>query len=104
MKEAVEVLAPHDHADLHHQLAARLAVVAVFFAAFDAVVAVRLAPALAVRCVEVDDASAAEPVIRPADPQRLGGMGMRIVNEVADAWGSSASASGKTVWFEVALR
>ncbi len=54
--------------------------------------------------VEVDDASAAEPVLRPVDAQRPGGMGMRIVDDVADAWGSSASASGKTVWFEVALR
>ncbi|WP_421118639.1 ATP-binding protein [Aquihabitans daechungensis] len=53
--------------------------------------------------VEVDDASVEPPVLRPNDPRRLGGMGMRIVNDLADAWGSRPSSSGKTVWFEVAL-
>ena len=53
--------------------------------------------------VEVDDASIEQPVLRPLDPRRLGGMGMRIVNDLADTWGSRPSSVGKTVWFEVAL-
>jgi anti-sigma regulatory factor (Ser/Thr protein kinase) len=53
--------------------------------------------------VEVDDANADPPVLRPVDPRRLGGMGIRIVDEVSDAWGTSRTPSGKTVWFELAL-
>jgi anti-sigma regulatory factor (Ser/Thr protein kinase) len=53
--------------------------------------------------VEVDDANADPPILRSVDPRRLGGMGIRIVDDVSDAWGSRQTASGKTVWFEIAL-
>lgn len=53
--------------------------------------------------VEVDDASAEPPVLRPIDPHRLGGMGMRIVDDLSDRWGCTESGSGKTVWFELSV-
>lgn len=54
--------------------------------------------------VEVtDDSSAmatmAEPPVAPA---RGGGLGLRLVNDVADAWGTEQrTGGGKTVWFEM---
>jgi anti-sigma regulatory factor (Ser/Thr protein kinase) len=53
--------------------------------------------------VEVDDASTEPPVLRPIDPHRLGGMGMRIVDDLSDEWGCTATEVGKTVWFELAV-
>jgi anti-sigma regulatory factor (Ser/Thr protein kinase) len=32
---------------------------------------------------------------------RVGGFGLRIVDEVASSWGTAATATGKTVWFEL---
>jgi anti-sigma regulatory factor (Ser/Thr protein kinase) len=37
----------------------------------------------------------------PPDPTRPGGWGLRLVDELADAWGVER-AGGTTVWFEVA--
>lgn len=53
--------------------------------------------------VEVDDASSEPPVLRPIDPHRLGGMGMRIVDDLSDRWGCTATDFGKTVWFELSI-
>ncbi len=53
--------------------------------------------------VEVRDGNANEPVLRTRDPTRLGGMGMQLVNELSDVWGSWPTPAGKVVWFEVAL-
>ncbi|WP_330330171.1 ATP-binding protein [Streptomyces sp. NBC_00536] len=51
--------------------------------------------------VEVSDGSASPP--RPAaDPAPLadGGRGLLLVEAVTDRWGTYATATGKTVWFE----
>jgi len=32
---------------------------------------------------------------------RVGGFGLRLVDKVASSWGSTATATGKTVWFEL---
>ena len=54
--------------------------------------------------VEVSDDSSAmatmpEPSVAPA---RGGGLGLRLVNEVANEWGTEArDGGGKTVWFEM---
>lgn len=54
--------------------------------------------------VEVNDDSPAiakmsEP---PVPPARGGGLGLRLVNEVANAWGTDPrEGGGKTVWFEM---
>lgn len=53
--------------------------------------------------VEVDDASSEPPVLRPIDPHRLGGMGMRIVDDLSDRWGCTPTGFGKTVWFELSV-
>jgi anti-sigma regulatory factor (Ser/Thr protein kinase) len=37
----------------------------------------------------------------PPDPTRAGGWGLRLVDEIADAWGVDR-AQGTTVWFEIA--
>lgn len=50
--------------------------------------------------VAVADSSADLPVLRPADPRRLGGNGLRIVDVVADDWGTiNHPDNGKEVWF-----
>jgi anti-sigma regulatory factor (Ser/Thr protein kinase) len=41
------------------------------------------------------------PKILPADPGRYGGLGLKIVNDVACGWGCDTSGHGKTVWFEL---
>jgi hypothetical protein len=48
--------------------------------------------------VGVSDTDPARPVVRAADA--AGGRGMRIVDELADAWGVEADGDGKTVWAE----
>jgi len=42
------------------------------------------------------------PVLLPPDPARFGGLGMRIVDDVARSWGCVVRGSTKTVWFELA--
>ena len=32
---------------------------------------------------------------------RVGGFGLRLVDQVASNWGTTATATGKTVWFEL---
>lgn len=53
--------------------------------------------------IEVDDGSSVEPTVQPLDPLRTGGMGMRLVESFADAWGVTHEAGGgKTVWADMA--
>jgi anti-sigma regulatory factor (Ser/Thr protein kinase) len=51
--------------------------------------------------VEVHDAEAERrPVLRPVDPARAGGNGIRILEAFSTAWGCrDAEAGGKIVWF-----
>lgn len=50
--------------------------------------------------VGVADQSSTSPVVRPADPRRIGGNGMRIIDALSDAWGTIRHPeSGKEVWF-----
>ena len=50
--------------------------------------------------IEVSDhGNARTPSIR--DPGDDGGWGLRIVDSVADRWGTDAIAGGRVVWFEV---
>jgi anti-sigma regulatory factor (Ser/Thr protein kinase) len=48
--------------------------------------------------VAVTDASADMPVLLAPDPERVGGVGLRIVDELALRWGTSPFPGGKTVW------
>jgi anti-sigma regulatory factor (Ser/Thr protein kinase) len=65
-------------------------------------------PLLSVRCddeqvvVEVEDDDPGRPVVRPLDPRRVGGNGLRIVDAWAECWGvRTRDDDGKVVWFAV---
>jgi hypothetical protein len=56
-----------------------------------------------VRIEVLDDAGGELPVMRPADPFRPGGNGVRIVDSFATSWGiRRCPGDGKAVWFSVA--
>jgi anti-sigma regulatory factor (Ser/Thr protein kinase) len=46
----------------------------------------------------VTDSSGDMPVLLAPDPERVGGVGLRIVDELASRWGTSPFPGGKTVW------
>ncbi|MGO9821470.1 MAG: ATP-binding protein [Solirubrobacteraceae bacterium] len=55
--------------------------------------------------IEVTDRGGGNPRMQSPGPDEPTGRGLRIVNELADAWGVQLSAKdGKTVWFKVASR
>ena len=51
--------------------------------------------------VSVHDASPEAPVLRPMDPWRVGGNGVRVVDQLATSWGTIQRADGKSVWFRL---
>lgn len=52
--------------------------------------------------VHDDDTDGEVAIVDPAlAPGRLGGQGLRVVDQVADRWGSRPTEAGKTVWLEV---
>ncbi len=52
---------------------------------------------------EVDDEDHELPVLRGAGPGDEAGRGLRVVSTLAREWGTSRTAAGKTVWFELTL-
>jgi anti-sigma regulatory factor (Ser/Thr protein kinase) len=48
--------------------------------------------------LSVTDWGAELPALQPVDPSRIGGLGLRIVDEVSAAWGVAPFPGGKTVW------
>ncbi|MEV7812181.1 ATP-binding protein [Streptomyces flaveolus] len=50
---------------------------------------------------EVEDTESAGPVRVVAGPDAEGGRGTELIDMLADAWGSTRTATGKTVWFEL---
>ncbi|MEU1202747.1 ATP-binding protein [Streptomyces sp. NPDC005813] len=52
------------------------------------------------RC-EVEDTEPAGPVRRFVDVDAEGGRGIELLDLLADAWGTSDTATGKTMWFEL---
>ncbi len=48
--------------------------------------------------LSVTDSSDELPALQPADPLRVGGLGLRIVDEVSTTWGVAPFPGGKTVW------
>ncbi|MFD0634591.1 ATP-binding protein [Catenulispora yoronensis] len=68
--------------------------------------ALRLVPADGGVLVEVDDGEPREPRLVPAGSRTAsGGLGLAIVDRLADAWGCSVrpDGSGKTVWARLSL-
>ncbi|MEU5701378.1 ATP-binding SpoIIE family protein phosphatase [Streptomyces aurantiacus] len=53
---------------------------------------------------EVDDDDHTLPTLLSAGPLDEAGRGMRVVSRLAREWGTSRTNSGKTVWFELAMR
>jgi len=52
--------------------------------------------------VEVEDGDSARyPYVAPFRPTEPGGMGMRLVDQMASAWGTHQTQDGKCVWFEL---
>ncbi|MGH9114202.1 MAG: ATP-binding protein [Acidimicrobiales bacterium] len=56
--------------------------------------------------VEVTDAGAGWPVMRPVDPGSISGRGLHTVELLSEQWGVEAptGAPGKTVWFSMTRR
>ncbi|WP_345645957.1 ATP-binding protein [Streptomyces siamensis] len=52
------------------------------------------------RC-EVEDTDPAGPVRRFVDVDAEGGRGIELLDLLTDAWGTSDTATGKTLWFEL---
>ncbi|GAA2303645.1 SpoIIE family protein phosphatase [Streptomyces kunmingensis] len=53
---------------------------------------------------EVEDADHTLPTLRSTGPDDEFGRGLRVVAHLAREWGTSRTATGKTVWFELSLR
>ena len=49
----------------------------------------------------VTDSGDEQPMLQPIDPERIGGLGLRIVAKLASAWGVAPFPGGKTVWATV---
>jgi len=48
--------------------------------------------------VSVTDSGEEQPEMQPLDPDRVGGVGLRIVDRLATDWGVASFPGGKTVW------
>lgn len=54
--------------------------------------------------VSITDSDPGEPEIQELDPTRVGGFGVRLIDQLADDWGvEPVPGEGKCVWFVVAL-
>ena len=56
--------------------------------------------------LEVHDRGGGRPALRPADPtgRTLGGWGLRMVDQLADAWGTEVGDRRTVVWVELAAQ
>jgi anti-sigma regulatory factor (Ser/Thr protein kinase) len=52
----------------------------------------------------VTDSGGGQPVVQPMDPSRVGGVGLRIVADVASDWGVVRFPGGTTVWATLGQR
>lgn len=52
--------------------------------------------------LSVTDSGSELPVVQPADPQRIGGVGLLIVSQLSTDWGVTPFPGGKTVWARLA--
>jgi hypothetical protein len=42
-------------------------------------------------------------VLQPMDHARIGGRGLLLVDNIADAWGATSHPDGKTIWADLRL-
>lgn len=64
--------------------------------------AMRLRLGSSLRLEVVDGAPEVVPRLRPFDPRRSGGLGLRLVAKLSSDWGFEITPAGKVVWCEVA--
>ena len=50
--------------------------------------------------LEIEDTSPGAPTVMPDQAERITGRGLRILNALADSWGTFATKAGKVVWAE----
>ncbi|HEX2574824.1 MAG TPA: ATP-binding protein [Aquihabitans sp.] len=54
--------------------------------------------------ISISDDDPEQPVMLPQDPQRVGGLGIRLIDHLAVDWGvTEIAGDGKRVWFDVEL-
>ena len=41
------------------------------------------------------------PAVQPGDPERIGGLGLRLVEAICRTWGVEQRGTGKVVWCEL---
>jgi anti-sigma regulatory factor (Ser/Thr protein kinase) len=75
---------------------------AVIHAATDVHVCVELRDDIGIH-LEVGDDGTAMPRVVPAEPDLIGGAGMRIVDQLVSAWGVRRVGDGKIVWADLAV-
>jgi serine phosphatase RsbU (regulator of sigma subunit) len=90
-----------EHCDIAELLATELVSNAIRYASRP--IKVRLMRTEALLC-EVSDDDHRLPVLREPGENDEGGRGLYLVSHLARRWGASRTTSGKTVWFEIALR
>lgn len=54
--------------------------------------------------LSVTDSGPELPELQPVDPTRIGGLGLRIVDQLSSGWGVAPFPGGKTVWAIVRSR
>ncbi len=54
--------------------------------------------------VAVEDSASAQPAVRAAGAEDIGGRGLLLVEALAARWGSTPTERGKVVWFEFPVR
>jgi anti-sigma regulatory factor (Ser/Thr protein kinase) len=54
--------------------------------------------------IAVTDSGSELPVLQPLDPDRVGGLGLRVIDRLSSAWGVAPFPGGKTVWATVRSR
>jgi anti-sigma regulatory factor (Ser/Thr protein kinase) len=54
--------------------------------------------------IAVTDSGSELPVLHPLDPDRVGGLGLRVIDRLSSAWGVAPFPGGKTVWATVRSR
>ena len=85
--------------DAARLLVSELVTNAVLHARTDVDLVVRLVPR-GIR-IEVEDQSAAAPVVRRYEDEAMTGRGLALVDQLASRWGVEPGDGGKAVWFEL---
>ena len=100
VNDALHRLGFEAHADTAALLVSELVTNAVLHA--HSVLTVRVLRQSAALRVEVEDGSGLAPVQRQFSEDSATGRGLLLVEALAASWGTSPTAAGKVVWFELA--